>query len=74
MYKQLDDDRTRARLHTGHEVFVRSCGLKEGEERLLIDRFTIQGKVPEPLRAAKLVARAVLRRDKDYHRKVYQSF
>ncbi|MDY6864503.1 MAG: DUF99 family protein [Halobacteriota archaeon] len=73
LYRQLGD-RKRVMLSTGYDVFVRSHGLNDNGERLLLDRFTIHGKVPEPLRVAKLIARAVLRSDKAHHRKVYQSF
>lgn len=71
IYRQLGD-RTPIKLHTGYEIFVRSYGLKKGDEKILLDRFTLQGKVPEPLRTAKNVAKAVLKHDIASHRKFYQ--
>ena len=53
--------RSEVELHTGHRVYVRSRGLQEHEVRHLLNRFTLQGSVPEPLRVARLLARAMLR-------------
>lgn len=52
--------RTGISLHTGHRVFVRSSNLKKGEARRVLDAFTLQGSIPEPVRVAKLLARAGL--------------
>ena len=46
------------RLKTGYVAFVRSAGTSDQEIRILLDRFTLQGAVAEPLRVAKLLARA----------------
>jgi hypothetical protein len=48
-------------LHTGCRVYVRSRGLESYEVRHLLNRFTLQGSVPEPLRVARLLARSLLR-------------
>lgn len=48
------------KLKTGHKVYVRASGLEEGDVKPLLDAFTLQGSVPEPLKVAKLMARAVL--------------
>ena len=47
--------RTRAR------VFVRYYGMGRREVEAVLNAFTTHGRVPEPLRVANLVARAVLR-------------
>ncbi len=47
-------------LHTGHRVFVRSSGLESTEVRQVLDAFTLQGSIPEPVKVAKLLARAAL--------------
>lgn len=74
IYKRLGP-RVPIKLHTGHEVFVRFVGIgkenkeneedKEREVRALLDKFTIQGAVPEPLKVARLFARTVMRMAED---------
>ncbi len=54
--------RTGVRLHTGHKVFVRSSGIEGEEVAQVLDAFTLQGSIPEPVRVAKLLARALLAR------------
>lgn len=54
--------RTGIRVHTGKTVFVRSSGVGRDEVRRVLDDFTLQGSVPEPVRVAKLFARAELSR------------
>ncbi|VVB69635.1 Uncharacterised protein [uncultured archaeon] len=49
------------RLKTGYEVYVRALGITSSEARLLLNKFTLDGRVPEPVRVARLAARAVLR-------------
>ncbi len=51
--------RRRLRLKSGGVVFVRSSGLTSAESRSVVDLFTLQGSVPEPVRVARLLARAV---------------
>jgi len=50
------------RLHTGHTVYVRTAGIDSGESETVLNTFTLQGSVPEPVRVAKLLARAFLAR------------
>lgn len=52
--------RSLVKLKTGHKVHVRCYGLKEKEVRVVLNRFTLSGAIPEPLRVAKLIARSVL--------------
>lgn len=44
-------------LHTNHEIFVRVEGCEIREAKKLLDDFTLQGSVPEPLRVAHLLAK-----------------
>ena len=60
-YRKLGQ-RVGVRLRTGHRVYVRSAGIEAGELTRALDAFTLQGSVPEPVRVAKLVARASLAR------------
>jgi endonuclease V-like protein UPF0215 family len=46
-------------LSTGYTIFLRAWGLSEPIVTTLCDAFTRDGKVPEPLRVARLIARAV---------------
>jgi endonuclease V-like protein UPF0215 family len=54
--------RTGIRLKTGQRVFIRSAGVDREEVKRVLDAFTLQGSTPEPVRVAKLFARAVLAR------------
>jgi endonuclease V-like protein UPF0215 family len=53
-------ERVGVKLHTGHRVYVRTSGIEPGSTRGVLDLFTLQGSVPEPVRVAKLLARALL--------------
>ena len=48
------------KLSTGHRLYVRSAGVEETETKAVLDAFTLQGSVPEPVRVARLLARAAL--------------
>ena len=52
--------RIEIRLHTGYDLFVRVEGCESNEAKRLLDAFTLQGSMPEPLRIAQLLARAEL--------------
>jgi len=54
--------RTGIRLHTGQRVFVRASGIEKDQVKKVLEAFTLQGSVPEPVRVAKLLARAALPR------------
>jgi len=49
-------------LRTGHRVYVRTAGLEPEGAKPVLDLFTLQGSIPEPVRVAKLLARALLPR------------
>ncbi len=50
--------RDRIRLKTGYELFVRVQGATVEEARILLNKFTLDGRVPEPVRLARMAARA----------------
>lgn len=54
--------RTGIRIRTGHYVYVRTAGINDGTVKPVLDAFTLQGSIPEPVRVAKLLARAALAR------------
>jgi hypothetical protein len=58
IYRRLGE-RTPIRLHTGHRVLVRYIGIEMREVQLLLDKFTLQGAIPEPLRVARILARSI---------------
>ena len=53
-------ERSRVTLHTGHQIFARFIGIQEDIGIRLLDRFTVEGGIPEPLRISRILARAVL--------------
>ena len=50
---------SRLALHTGYRVYIRSAGLSENYSAFVVNAFTLQGAIPEPIRVARLLARAV---------------
>ena len=56
-YRMLGE-RRKVVLDSGHAVFVRTSGVSERQAELLVDMFTLQGSIPEPVRVARLLARA----------------
>jgi endonuclease V-like protein UPF0215 family len=47
-------------LKTGKTIFVRQRGMTEDDARVILNRLTLQGNVPEPIRIARMIARALL--------------
>ncbi len=62
LYRRLGP-REPLRLRTGFEVYARFLGATAEETKGLLNSFTLEGKVPEPLRVARLLARTILRAD-----------
>ena len=59
-YRRLGE-RQSVRLKTGYEVYLRALGASPEEARVLLNKFTRDGRVPEPVRLARLAARAAQR-------------
>jgi uncharacterized protein len=55
-YKNLGE-RIRVELHTHQTIFIRCWGIDAGDGSRLCNDFTREGKIPEPLRVARLLAR-----------------
>jgi endonuclease V-like protein UPF0215 family len=53
--------RTPHRLPTGFSVFLRSWGVAAVDAGRICDRFSFDGRVPEPVKVARLAARAMHR-------------
>ena len=56
-YRKLGP-RIPVKLRTGYRVYARLAGVSEGDAALVLDSFTLQGGIPEPVRLARLLARA----------------
>lgn len=59
-YKKLGE-RQILRLKTGYDVYLRIYGATPEEATVLLNKFTLDGRVPEPVRLAGLAARAAHR-------------
>ncbi|KUG19051.1 MAG: DUF99 family protein [Methanomicrobiaceae archaeon] len=59
-YRRLGK-RTCVRLHTGHDVYIRTAGLPHELAERLCNDFTKDGRLPEPVRVARLIARGIVR-------------
>jgi uncharacterized protein len=57
LYRRLGE-RTTLVLKTGHRVYARLVSVDADDARRVVDSFTLQGALPEPIRAARLLARA----------------
>jgi endonuclease V-like protein UPF0215 family len=52
--------RTEMTNKNGFKIYFRSVGLDPGDAAKIIDRYTIFGRVPEPLRVARILAHGLL--------------
>ena len=55
-------ERVEVQLSTGHSLFLNVAGIGLSRAKKLVDNFTLDGRVPEPIRAARSLA-AGLKRD-----------
>jgi endonuclease V-like protein UPF0215 family len=53
-------EREELELHTGKKIFARYLGLERKEALRILNKFTMQGAIPDPLRVARLLARTVI--------------
>lgn len=59
-YRRLGQ-REKIQLRTGKSIYVRYWGIGSREAIVIVNAFTLQGAIPEPIRIAKLAARAIKR-------------
>jgi endonuclease V-like protein UPF0215 family len=59
-YRSLGE-RVPVLLSTGATAFIRPFGIDEDDAARVVDAFTCDGRVPEPLRVARLIARGLAR-------------
>jgi len=53
-------EREKIQLKTGYTVLVRYLGMRRDEAKGLLNKFTRQGAIPEPLRVSRLLARTLM--------------
>ena len=53
--------REKITLHTSHNLYIRNEGCTLLEAKQLLDKITLQGSVPEPLRIGQLLANTLLK-------------
>jgi len=58
-YRNLGE-RSRVDLHTKQAIFIRCWGIADSDGSRLCNDFTVEGKIPEPLRVARLCARKLV--------------
>lgn len=58
---QRNGARTRVKLRTGYPIFLRCFGMEVEEGLGLVNRFTVHGKIPEPIRLSKSLAHCFFR-------------
>ncbi|MDH2902072.1 MAG: DUF99 family protein [archaeon] len=49
----------RFKLKTGFPIFVRSAGVTNIQSQKILDKFTLQGSIPEPIRIARLLSKSI---------------
>jgi uncharacterized protein len=54
-------ERFPVKIKTGRTIFIRSWGIEDADAAKICDDFTLDGKIPEPVRVARLCARAFMR-------------
>ena len=54
--------REKITLNTSHDIFVRNEGCTLGEVKLLLDKLTLHGSIPEPIRVSQLLAKTLLQK------------
>jgi endonuclease V-like protein UPF0215 family len=57
-YRRMGD-RNPVDLRTGQRIFIRSWGISHDDAARLCNDFTLEGRIPEPLRVARLCARSL---------------
>ena len=53
--------REKITLHTSHNLYIRNEGCTVLEAKQLLDKMTLQGSIPEPLKIAQLLANTLLK-------------
>lgn len=54
-------ERVEVQLSTGHSLFLSTAGISVSRARRLVDKFTLDGRVPEPIRVSRTIAAGIQR-------------
>ena len=57
---ERNGDRELVKLHTGYSLYSRYFGMGKISSRRVLNKFTIQGAIPEPIRVSRLLANSML--------------
>ncbi|MBO3800125.1 MAG: DUF99 family protein [Candidatus Brockarchaeota archaeon] len=58
-YRRLGP-RKELKLKTGFKVFFRNVGMDDFDSKNILNKFTVFGRIPEPIRVARLLARSIV--------------
>jgi len=58
-YRRLGP-RRELKLKTGFKLFFRSVGIDDFDSKIILNKFTVFGRIPEPIRVARLLARSIV--------------
>ncbi|MDT8357645.1 MAG: DUF99 family protein [Methanomicrobiaceae archaeon] len=64
-YRRLGE-RVPVDLGTGYRIFIRAWGIEREDAARICDAFTLEGRIPEPVRIARIIARAAMRLEEGY--------
>ncbi len=57
---EMNGPREEVKIWTNHTLYIRRIGLSLSEAKTILNKLTISGKIPEPLRIAKILARTII--------------
>jgi len=60
MIHRQNGTRKEVRLKTNYTIYIRCLGISEREAVNIVNKFTLHGRIPEPLRVAKQISYAAL--------------
>ncbi|NIM45406.1 MAG: DUF99 family protein [Nitrososphaeria archaeon] len=59
---QRNGHRTRVKMKTGFEIYTRGYGLTTDEALTILNAFTLTGRIPEPIKTAKILAHSLAKK------------
>jgi endonuclease V-like protein UPF0215 family len=62
LYRKIGG-RKKVVLKTGSTLYIRTAGINDKQAKQVLDKFTLQGAIPEPVRVAQILAHAKYRWD-----------
>ena len=62
-FTMLNHNKRSLTLNTKNEIFIRTKGCTIAQCEILLNKITLQGKIPEPLRVSQLLAKTILKKN-----------